>query len=97
MNAVFNMVAVVAILGLATALFGYIRMVRLHKLVAISNKHIDTDNLNTIYIATIFAGSLLFITGGIISICTWQTPETKYKNCIQKTQDTKYCSRYLKD
>ena len=97
MNAVFNMVAVTAILGLSIALFGYIRLLRLHKLVAISNKHIDTDNLDTIYLTSILIGGILFVVGGLTSICTWQTPETKYENCIQKTQDTRYCSRYLKD
>ena len=53
MNPVFNMVAVVAILGLSLGLFGYIRLLRLQKLVAISNKHIDTDNLDTIYLFSI--------------------------------------------
>lgn len=97
MNAIFNMVAVVAILGLSVALFGYIRLLRLHKLVALSNKRIDIDDLNTIYLISILVGCILFVVGGLTSICTWQIPETKYENCIQKTQDTKYCSRYLKD
>lgn len=97
MNAVFNMVAVVAILGLSLALFGYIRLIRLQKLVAISNKHIDTDNLDTIYLLSMLVGGILFVLGGMTSIATWQTLESKYENCIQKTHDTGYCSRYLKD
>ena len=97
MNAVFNMVAVVAILGLSLALFGYIRLIRLQKLVAISNKHIDTYNLDTIYLLSMLVGGILFVIGGMTSIATWQTLESKYENCSQKTHDTGYCSRYLKD
>lgn len=97
MNAIFIMVATVAILGLAAGLFGYIRLLRLHKLVAISNKHIDTDQLDAIYMATILAGGVLFISCSIVCIGTWQTAEYKYQDCVHKTQDTAYCSRYLKN
>lgn len=97
MNAVFIMVATVAILGLSIGLFGYIRLLNLHKMVALSNKRINTEDLDGIYLATIIAGGLLFIACSIVSIGTWQTSETKYENCIQKTHDARYCSRYLKD
>lgn len=97
MNAIFIMVATVAILGLMLGLFGYIRLLRLYKLIALSNKHISTDNLDAIYLATILVGGLLFIICSVMCIGTWQTAEYKYQDCVHKTQDRVYCSRYLKD
>ena len=97
MNAVFIIVAVVAILGLVLGLFGYNRLLTLHKLVAISGKNIDTDSLDTIYLTTIFVGIALFILCGMVSIGTWQSAEAKYKDCIDKTKNTAYCFKYLKD
>lgn len=97
MNAIFIMVATVAILGLAVGLFGYFRLLRLHKLIALSNKHISTDNLDAIYTTTILVGGLLFIICSMVCIGTWQTAEYKYQDCVHKTQDTVYCSKYLKD
>lgn len=97
MNAIFIMVALATILGVSLGLFGYVRLIRLHKLVALSNKPIDIDFLNGIYLGAIVAGLTLTIPCGILTVSTWQTPEAKYENCINKTKDTEYCSRYLKD
>lgn len=97
MNAIFIMVALATILGVSLGLFGYVRLIRLHKLVIISNKPIDTDSLDAIYLGTIVAGLILTVLCGRLTVGTWQTPEAKYENCINKTKDTEYCSRYLKD
>lgn len=56
------------------------------------------DNLDAEGIAMLLAVTVLsFLTFTVASVANWKTNEELYKHCIDNTQNTEYCSKYLKE
>lgn len=54
---------------------------------------LDDEGIFMLLIMTVIS----FTSFTIVSMFSWQTNEELYKHCMDNTQNTEYCSKYLKE